>query len=94
LLDLVAHTVLTEVPVKLGGSEDLLSKQLASEIHRIAKELGPPIRRDCLAVVRAGSYFRVSFLWPLGKPGRWLKQERKAEAFSFRIQPWLRKNRN
>jgi hypothetical protein len=82
------------VPAPVASSKDPLSKQLESEIHQIAKELGPAIRKDCLSVVRSGSYFRVSFIWPLGKPGCWLKQDKKPEAFSFLIRPWLRKNRN
>jgi hypothetical protein len=45
-------------------------------------------------VARKGAYLRVTFIWPLGKPGRWVKPEKKAEAFSFLIRPWLRRNRN
>ena len=82
------------VPAKLVWAEDLLSKQLESEIHDMARDMGPPIRRDCLSVLRTGNYFRVSFIWPLGQPGLWLKPEKKPEAFSFLIRPWLRKNRN
>jgi hypothetical protein len=82
------------VPAKLAWSEDPLPKQLESEIHQIAKDLGLAVRKDCLNVVRTGRYFRASFIWPMGKPGRLLKQEKKTEAFSFLIRPWLRRNRN
>lgn len=76
------------------GAKDLVLKQLHAEIQRIAKDLGAPIRRDCLHVGRKGAYLRITFLWSLGKPGRWVKQEKKAEAFSFLIRTWLRRNRN
>jgi hypothetical protein len=82
------------VPGKLAWSKDLLPKQFESEIHQIAKDLGLAIKRDCIGVVRNGNYFRVSFIWPVGKPGLLLKKDKKAEAFSFLIRPWLKKNRN
>ncbi len=82
------------VPVKLGWPGDLLPKLLAREIQRIARDLGPPIKSDCVSVVRTGAYFRVAFIWPLGKPGSWLKQEKPAEAFSLLIRPWVRQCRN
>jgi len=75
-------------------AKDIMLKQLHAEIQRIAKDLGAPIRRDCIHVGRKGAYFRLTFIWPLGKPGRWVKPEKKAEAFSFLIRPWLRRNRN
>jgi hypothetical protein len=82
------------VPSKHSWVKDPLPKQLQSEIHEIARDLGLPIRRDCILVVRTGAYFGASFIWPLGKPGRLLKKAKRAEAFSFLIRPWLRKNRN
>jgi hypothetical protein len=75
-------------------AKDLLLKQLQAQIRQMAKDLGAPIRADCIHVGRKGAYFRVTFLWPLGRPGRWVKPEQKAEAFSFIIRPWLRRNRN
>jgi len=69
-------------------------KQFELEIRQIAKDLGAPIPRDSLQVDRKGAYFRAIFLWPLGKPGCWVKPRKKAEAFSFLIRPWLRRNRN
>jgi hypothetical protein len=75
-------------------AKDILLKQFQMVIQRIAKDLGAVIRRDCILVNRKGAYFRITFIWPLGKPGRWVKPERKAEAFSFLIRPWLRRNRN
>jgi hypothetical protein len=75
-------------------AKDIVLKQLHAEIQRIAKDLGSVIRRDCIHVGRKGAYFRITFIWPLGKPGRWVKPEKKAEAFSFLIRPWLRRNRN
>jgi hypothetical protein len=76
------------------SAKDILLKQLQAEIQGIAKDLGAVIPRDCIHVGRKGAYFRITFLWPLGRPGRWVKPEKKAEAFSFLIRPWLRKNRN
>jgi hypothetical protein len=75
-------------------AKDIVLKQLCVEIRRIAKELGASIGRDCIHVDRKGAYIRITFIWPLGKPGRWVKSEKKAEAFSFLIRPWLRRNRN
>jgi hypothetical protein len=76
------------------STKDLLLKQFQAEVRRIAKDLGAPIARDCIHVGRKGAYFRITFIWSLGRPGRWVKPEKKAEAFSFLIQPWLRRNRN
>src|SRR3974390_735758 len=70
-------------------AKDIVLKQIGAEIQRIAKDLGARIRRDCIHVGRKGTYFRITFIWPLGKPGRWVKPEKKAEAFSFLIRPWL-----
>jgi hypothetical protein len=81
-------------PPKLAKSKDLLSKQLESEIHNMAKDMGLAIKKDCLTVIRTGAYFQASFIWPRGKPGLWFKEDKKPEAFSFLIRPWLRKNRN
>jgi hypothetical protein len=75
-------------------AQDIVLKQLCAEIQRIAKDLGAKIRRDCIHVARKGAYFRITFIWPLGKPGHWVKPDTKAEAFSFLIRPWLRRNRN
>jgi hypothetical protein len=74
--------------------KDIVLKQLQAEIQRVAKDFGANIQRDCLHVGRKGAYFRITFLWPLGKPGRWVKPEKKADAFSFLIRTWLRRNRN
>ncbi len=83
------------VPKKDVWATDLMRKQLQSEIHQIAKDLGLSIQRDCITVVRTSSaYFKAAFIWPMGKPGMLLKREKKPEAFSFLIRPWLRRNRN
>lgn len=83
------------VSAKAAASENPFSKQLESEIKLIAKELGLPLKRDCLSVTRNGkNYFRVSFVWPKGKAGRYVKQEKKQDAFSLLILAWLRKTRN
>jgi hypothetical protein len=82
------------MPNQNAGSQELLLKQLRSEIQHIARDLGPAVKRDCITVARTGAYFRASFIWPMGRPGRLLKKEKKAEAFSFLIRPWLRRNRN
>ena len=75
-------------------SMDIVLKQLCVQIRRIAKDLGAPIRLDCIHVVRKGAYIRITFIWPLGKSGRWVNPEKKAEAFSFLIRRWVRRNRN
>ena len=82
------------VPKQYASAKEVLLKQLQSEIQQIAQDLGPPIKSDCISVARTGAYFRVSFLWPVGRPGRLLKKEKRAEAFSFLIRPWVRRNRN
>jgi hypothetical protein len=82
------------IPKKHAWSNEVLVKQLQAELHQIAIDLGLPIRRDCLTVIRTGAYFQASFIWPKGKPGLLLKKEKKPEAFSFLIKPWLRRNRN
>ncbi len=82
------------VPKAHASAPDLLVPQLKSEIRQIAKDLGKPIKSDCVGVTRSGAYFRLSFLWPLGKPGLLLKQEKRTEPFSFLIRPWLRRSRN
>lgn len=64
-------------------AQDIVLKQLHAEIQRIAGDLGTPIRREFVHVNRAGAYFRITFIWPLGKPGWRAKREKKAEAFSF-----------
>lgn len=95
--NLTAQTyLLVSKPVakKHSWSPEVLVKQLRSEIQQIAKDMGPPVKTDCISVARTGAYFRASFIWPMGKPGRLLKKEKKAEAFSFLIRPWLRRNRN
>jgi hypothetical protein len=76
------------------SEKEILVKQLLSEIRLIAKDLGAPIKSDCLSVGRNGPYFRVTFIWPLGKPGRLLKKDKKPDPFSFLIRPWVKKNRN
>jgi hypothetical protein len=88
--------LLLTIPVSKPSfcAKDIVLKQLGAEIQRIAKDLGAKIRRDCIHVGRKGAYIRITFIWPLGKPGRWVKPEKKAEAFSFLIRTWLRKNRN
>jgi hypothetical protein len=75
-------------------ARDLLLKQFEIEIRQIAQDLGAPIPRDSIQVERKGAYFRAILIWPPGKPGRWVKPEKKTEAFSFLIRPWLRRNRN
>lgn len=88
--------LLLTVPVSKPhfSANDIVLKQLHTEVQRIAGDLGAPIARDCIHVGRKGAYFRVTFIWRLGRPGRWVKPEKKAEAFSFLIRPWLRRNRN
>ena len=79
---------------KLAWVDDPLPKLLQAEIRIIAQDLGAPIKRDSISVTRSGKYFRVAFIWALGKPGRLLRKEPKTDAFSFLIKPWLRRGRN
>src|SRR5579859_4265022 len=53
------------VPPKHAGAKDLLERQLRSEVQQMAKEMGPPIKRDCLQVVRTGAHLLVTFIWPM-----------------------------
>jgi hypothetical protein len=89
-----SYLLLTKPVPKPLSTHDLLLLQLRWEVRQIAKGLGARIQRDCLHIARKGAYLRLTFIWPRGKPGRWVKPERKAEAFSFLIQRWLRRNRN
>jgi len=82
------------VPPKHASADDLLERQLRSEVMAMAKEMGPAIKSDCLHVGRTGKYFLISFIWPVGKPGLLLKKEKKPSAFSFLLMSWLRRNRN
>lgn len=50
------------VPKRYLGTPDVLLKQFRAEIQEIARDLGPPIKSDCITVVRRGSYWKpVSF---------------------------------
>jgi len=77
------------------GTTEVLLKQFRTEIQELAREMGPRIKADFITVARTGkAYLQASFIWPMGTPGLLLKEERKPEAFSFEIKPWLRRNRN
>jgi hypothetical protein len=82
------------MPKKNACATDPQVAQLKSEIQRLAKEMGKAIKSDCIGVCREGAYFRVAFLWPMGREGLLLKKEKSAAPFSFLIQPWLRRTRN
>ena len=82
------------VPKRYLGSKDLLLKQFRLELQALACDMGPPIKTDHINVARQGAYLDAGFIWPMGKPGLLLKKEKKTEAFSFLIKPWLRRNRN
>jgi hypothetical protein len=88
--------LLLSIPVSkpFHCAKDIVLKQLYAEIQRIAKDFGAKIRRDCIHADRKGAYLRITFIWPLGKPGRWVKREKTAEVFCFLIRPWLRRNQN
>ncbi len=90
-----AYLLLTRPTAKWHlAAKDLLLKKFEEEIRQIAQDLGVPVPRNSIQVIRKGAYFRAIFIWPRGKPGRWVKPEKKAEAFSFLIRPWLQRNRN
>lgn len=86
--------LMKQVPPKHALANDLLERQLRSEVQLMAKEMGPPLKSDCLNVIRTGAYFQITFIWPMGKSGMLLKKEKKVHAFSFLIRPWLKNNRN
>ncbi len=89
------HLLVTRpVPKRDLDAENLLIRQLKGEVRQIGKDLGVPIKPDCVGVSRTGAFFRVSFVWPRGRPGLLLKQEKRTEPFSFLIRPWLRRSRN
>jgi hypothetical protein len=72
----------------------LLEKQLQAQIQQIGAEFGAPIPNDCIVVVRHGTYFRVAFGWPKGRPGILLQTQKKTNASSTSIRRWLRRTRN
>jgi len=76
------------------STNDVLVKQLQIEVQQIAKSLGSRLRRDHIHVDRKGAYFKVIFVWPLGRPGRFYTLQKQVDAFSVLIRPWLRRNRN
>jgi hypothetical protein len=86
--------VVRPVPKRYLGREDLLLKQFRGELQDVARDLGAPIKTDCITVVRRGAYLEASFIWPKGRSGLLLKGEKRPDAFSFLIRPWLRRSRN
>lgn len=81
-------------PSNFKGQTALIEHQLKRVIRAFANALGPPVRSDYLTVDRIGHYCTIAFIWPLGKPGRLLRKEKKPSAFSFLIRGWLKRNRN
>ena len=73
---------------------DLILLQLKAEMQRIVAELGPQIKSDYITVMREGTFFSISFIWPVGTTGLLLRQQPKPDAFKLLIRPWLKTNRN
>ena len=89
------HLLLSKPMASARSKEqNLLLRQIRTEIQQIAKQLGNPIRSDCLTIERKGTYVRLAFVWPLGKPGILRRKDKKPEPLSFLIKPWLRRIRN
>src|SRR5438093_10557404 len=63
---------------------------------RILKQLGRPIRRDEIVVVRSGVYVQVAFVWRLGTPGVLRRAPKQNHPFqvSLILRRWLREQRN
>ena len=81
--NLLISKPMSKIPA--GGQAPLL-KQLRSEVQQIAKDLGKPIKAGCVNTSRNGRYFRVVFLWLMGKPGQLFNQATDADPFSFLIR--------
>ena len=94
---LAAQTyLLVSKPAKkqIVDNDNLLLEQLRTEVQQIAKQLGAPIKADCLTVERKGTYVRLAFVWPLGQAGILRRTDKKPDPFAFLIRPWLRRIRN
>jgi len=89
-----SYLMLSKPIPKKHPQNDFLLHQLRLEVQHTSEDLGERIKSDCLNIIRTGAHFRITFIWPLGRPGRLLKKEKKAEAFTFVIQRWVRRNRN
>jgi hypothetical protein len=80
----------------LSKSHGLLERQLTKYIHRILNQLGQPVRKDEIVVVRSGAYVHVAFVWPLGTPGVVGRAPKEHHPFqvSLVLRRWLREQRN
>jgi hypothetical protein len=80
----------------LSKSHGLLERQLTKYIQRILKQLGQPVRKDEVVVVRSGVYVHVAFVWPLGTPGVVARSRKEIHPFqvSLILRRWLREKRN
>lgn len=90
-----AHLLVSQpVGKKALAAENPMVKQLELQIRRIAAELGSPIRQDHLEIEHSGKTFQISFIWPMGNPGRLRRTEKRPDAFCFHVRAWVRRNRN
>lgn len=67
---------------------------LAKKTREILRDLGHPVPRDYVTVVRNGPYFIVALICPMGTAGRWSRAAKCPEPFSMVIRPWLRTQKN
>ena len=97
-LQVQAHLLISQSAAlfDLSKSHGLLERQLAKYIQRILKQLGQPIRKDEIVVVRSKAYVHVAFVWPLGTPGVVGRLPKDIHPFqvSLILRHWLREQRN
>ena len=94
-LKVQAHLLISQ-PAELfdlSKSHGLLERQLTKHLQRILRQLGKPVRRDEIVVVRSGAYLKVAFVWPLGTPGILRGSVKEVNPFqgSPVVRRWLRR---
>ena len=67
---------------------------VAKRTREILGDMGHPVPRDYVTVVRNGPYFIVALICQMGRAGRWARTARCPEPFSMVIRPWLRTQKN
>jgi hypothetical protein len=97
-LNVQAHLLISQPAglFDLSKSHGLLERQLTKYIQRILKQLGRPVRKDEIVVVRSGAYVHVAIVWPLGTPGVLGRAPKEHHPFqvSLVLRRWLREQRN
>ncbi|MCI0541094.1 MAG: hypothetical protein L0Z50_38315 [Verrucomicrobiales bacterium] len=67
---------------------------LAKKTREILRDLGHPVPRDYVTVVRNGPYFIVALICQMGTAGRWARTAKCPHPFSMLIRHWFRMQRN